>query len=172
MELLKADPDLPVPVPLEELASRLDIQSIEPLKTAGFEGGLITDDAKSSGIILYNERSPLKRRRFTIAHELGHFLMPFHVPLDGGQFLCSLEEMYSLSRNEQDRRARMEAEANRFASLLLLPPPVFRRDVARTKDPDLQDIARLSNRYEVSKEATGRAYVTFRDEPMALFITH
>lgn len=170
MELLKAEPNLPTPVPIAQLALQLDIQEIQPLKTQGFEGGLITDDLKSSGIILFNKGSSPKRQRFTIAHELGHFLMPSHVPNKGGQFLCSLEDMYSLARDETERRLRMEAEANRFASLILLPPPMFRRDVATSRDPDLQHIVRLSNRYEVSKEATGRAYITFRNEAAALIV--
>jgi Zn-dependent peptidase ImmA (M78 family) len=172
VELLKAEPNLPIPVPIEGLARQLDIQEIQPLTTKGFEGGLITDNLKSSGIILFNESSPKKRRRFTIAHELGHFLMPFHLPVKGGQFLCSLDEMYSLARDEKDRRLRMEAEANRFASLILLPPPIFRRDVAASSDLDWQHVVRLSNRYEVSREATGRAYINFRDDPAALIVIH
>jgi Zn-dependent peptidase ImmA (M78 family) len=172
MELLKAEPNLPIPVPIESLARQLDIQDIQPLTTDGFEGGLITDDARSSGIILCNMRSPSKRRRFTIGHELGHFLMPLHIPLKGGQFLCRLDDMYSLARDEQDRRLRMEAEANRFASLVLLPPQRFRRDVEASRDPDLQHVIGLSNQYDVSREATGRAYVTYRDEPAALVVVH
>jgi hypothetical protein len=98
--------------------------------------------------------------------------MPFHLPVKGGQFLCSLDEMYSLARDEKNRRLRMEAEANRFASLVLLPPPIFRRDVAASRAPDLQHVVGLSNRYQVSREATGRAYINFRDEPAALIVTH
>ena len=172
LELLKAEPNLTIPVPIESLALQLDIEEIQPLATKGFEGGLITNTLKSTGVILCNEGSPKKRRRFTIAHELGHFLIPSHVPLDGGQFLCSLEEMYSLARDEKDRRLRMEAEANRFASLILLPPPIFRRDVEGHHDPDLQHVIRLSDRYQVSREATGRAYITYRDEPAALIVVH
>jgi hypothetical protein len=55
MELLKAEPNLPIPVPIEQLARQLDIQDIQPLTTDGFEGGLITDIAKSIGIILFNQ---------------------------------------------------------------------------------------------------------------------
>jgi Zn-dependent peptidase ImmA (M78 family) len=172
LELLKAEPNLSIPVPIETLALQLDIQEIQPLTTKGFEGGLITNSLKSTGIILCNEKSHKKRRRFTIAHELGHFLIPSHIPLNGGQFLCSLNEMYSLARDEKDRRLRMEAEANRFASLILLPPPIFRRDVEAFRDPDLQHITKLSNRYEVSREATGRAYIMYRDEPAALILIH
>ncbi|WP_218667971.1 hypothetical protein [Sphingopyxis sp. KK2] len=39
-KILEAEPNLVIPVPIEELASRLDIQEIAELTTAGFEGGL------------------------------------------------------------------------------------------------------------------------------------
>jgi Zn-dependent peptidase ImmA (M78 family) len=146
-------PALPIPVPIEKLCRQLDIVDIRPLTTFGFEGGLITDVNKHSGIILYNEASHKKRRRFTIAHELAHFLMPSHVPSSDGQFLCSQRDMFLLSATEQDRRARMEVEANRFAGLILLPPP---------SNPDIRQLIAMSEKYQVSLEATGRAYVTYR----------
>jgi len=170
VEILKHEPDMTIPVPIDKLCGQLDIIDIRPLTTSGFEGGLITDADKHSGIILYSEASPRKRRRFTIAHELGHFLIPSHVPGANGKFLCSQEDMFLLSRDQQDRRLRMEIEANRFASLMLLPAPYFRRDVAQSKDPDLRQIAALSNKYQVSMEAVSRAYVTYRSEPVAIVI--
>lgn len=65
----------------------------------------------------------------------------------------------------------MEVEANRFASLILLPPPRFRRDANQLKDPDLQHVAALSEQYKVSMEAVSRAYVTYRTEPVAVIIS-
>ena len=170
LEILKREPELPIPVPIEELCRQLDIVEIRPLTTKGFEGGLLTDADKNSGIVFYNDASPYKRRRFTIAHELCHFLMPSHVPGRDGQFLCSQDDMFLLSRDEQDRRRRMEVEANRFASLILLPAPHFRVDVAKTKDPDLRQVSALSEKYKVSKEAVSRAYVTYRSEPVAIVV--
>ena len=87
--ILKSEPSLPIPVPIEELCVQLDITQIQPLTTEGFEGGLITDAEKSTGIILCNDSSPYQRRRFTIGHELGHFLIPSHVLPDNEKFLCS-----------------------------------------------------------------------------------
>jgi Zn-dependent peptidase ImmA (M78 family) len=170
IEIFKHEPDLQIPIPVEDLCRRLDIFELQPLKTAGYEGGLITDRDKSDGIILYNGNSPIKRRRFTIAHELCHFLMPSHVPSEEGGFLCSQEDMFRLTGGEADRRIKMEVEANRFASRLLLPVKSFRSDVDATKDPDLQQVAKLSRDYDVSKEAVARAYVEFREEPTAILI--
>lgn len=46
-KILKAEPSLPIPVPIEDLAQQLDIADIRLLSTDGFEGGLITDAARS-----------------------------------------------------------------------------------------------------------------------------
>ncbi len=85
--ILRAEPDLPVPVPIEVLCDRLGILRIDDLDTDGFEGGLITDATRSEGIILA-KRAGEPRRRFTLAHELGHFLMAHHVPDEPGRFVC------------------------------------------------------------------------------------
>ncbi|MGX5851386.1 ImmA/IrrE family metallo-endopeptidase [Mesorhizobium sp. PL10] len=172
LEILKLEPQLPIPVPVEELCLRLDIHEILPLTTKGFEGGLITTPDKFKGTILFNAASPRERRRFTIAHELGHFLMPSHVPSAEGQFLCKLQDMRELRGGESDRRLKMEVEANRFASQLLLPPPKFRADVAVGKDPNIRQMSAIARKYDVSKEATARAYVHFREEPVAVVVTH
>src|SRR5579859_8018269 len=171
IEILKHEPKLPIPVPIEQLCAQLDILEIKPLTTSGFEGGLITDVSKHSGIILYNQASPKKRRRFTIAHELAHFLIPSHSPDAQGQFLCSQRDMHLLSPVEQDRRSRMEVDANRFASLILLPAPTFRLDAGLHKEANIRHIIALSEKYQVSLEALSRTYVSFRAEPLAIIIT-
>lgn len=172
MEILKVEPVLPIPVPVEKLALALDIEGITTLEADGFIGGLITDDAKSRGVILVKEGLPEGRRRFTVGHELAHFLIPTHKPGGAGRFLCSMDDLLASDPKVVDQRLRWEAEANRFASLILLPPPMFRKDARATREPDLQDIVRLGRRYQVSKEACGRAYIDFRDERLALLITH
>jgi hypothetical protein len=52
MAILKAEPNLPIPVPIEELCRQLDIIEIQALTTQGFEGGLLADRERSRGIIL------------------------------------------------------------------------------------------------------------------------
>jgi Zn-dependent peptidase ImmA (M78 family) len=169
--ILKAEPNLAVPVPIEQLCKQLDITEIQPLETDGFEGGLITDAERSSGIILYNDGSHPYRCRFTIAHELGHFLIPTHIPDTPGRFLCSRADMMRLTASEKDRRARMEVEANRFASLLLIPPPMLRSSV-RGQSPDLQSVIKLARDFHVSKEAMARAYAERNHEVVAIVIVH
>jgi hypothetical protein len=66
---------------------------------------------------------------------------------------------------------RWEAEANRFASLILMPPHLVRKDANAQLEANLQHILDLARHYRVSKEMAGRAYVDFRHEPVALLIT-
>ena len=61
-----------VPVPIEEIASKLDIK-ISRGPNKDFSGLLIRKDG-SALIGVNNSEAPV-RQRFTIAHELGHFFL-------------------------------------------------------------------------------------------------
>lgn len=69
-------------------------------------------------------RSP-QRRRFTIAHEIGHFRL--HVPPAGGVFADRSKDIRELPRNGGGAAAALpplkqrEDEADRFARELLMP---------------------------------------------------
>jgi Zn-dependent peptidase ImmA (M78 family) len=169
--ILHLVPDLPIPVPIEELARALDITEIKALETQGFEGGLITDITKSEGFILVNQNSPFQRRRFTIGHELGHFLCPWHKPLSNDGFRCSSEDMRRVDALKTERGAYMEAEANRFSALILMPFRQFQKDVRRHKDVDINHILEIAKLYQTSTEATARRYVEIQDEASAAIVS-
>lgn len=172
IEIFKAEPDLPIPIPVEKLAMQLGIEEIRELESDGFIGGLITNETKSRGVVLVQRQMKKERRRFTIGHELGHFLIPAHRPGKEDRFLCSMKDLLELDPKIADMRRRWEAEANRFSSLLLVPPHHFRKEANAGRDPDLGEIIRLAERYDVSKEVLGRAYVDYREEPVAFVVTH
>jgi hypothetical protein len=169
-KILATELDLPIPVPIEDLAYRLDISEISELGTDGFEGGLLTDEVRSFGGILVRRGMDRRRRRFTIGHELGHFLMPFHKPVVSGQFLCSRADMRRWTANEQSRAAQMEVDANKFSALILMPPPYLRAFLAQSGDPDLQEVLSVHEKFDVSKEAAARAYAQYHDESIAIII--
>ncbi|WGJ15971.1 ImmA/IrrE family metallo-endopeptidase [Methylocapsa sp. D3K7] len=168
-KILKAEPALTLPVPIEQLAHQLDIAEIRDLFADGFEGGLITDDARSSGFILVNHAARRGRRRFTIGHELGHFLMTTHKPPAGG-FQCSRTDMRRWTDKEKGGAIRMEVEANEFAALILMPPPLWRAELAKFREPDLAQIVTLAGLFDVSKEAAARAYAQYSEEPVAVVV--
>ena len=168
--ILQLEPSMAVPVPVEELCRQFDITSIGELETERFEAALITDECKSSGAILVASERSRQRRRFSIAHELGHFLIPSHLPRSGERSLCSAEHLGIHDMKEQDRRRRMEAEANRFAALLLMPPPALRAQLKAIRRPDVSDVVRLAKLFDVSKDAMARAYADYTREAVAIAV--
>jgi Zn-dependent peptidase ImmA (M78 family) len=150
--------DLPLAVPIAELCGKLDIATIGKVNTTSFEAALVMDVNKAIGGILLAAGRSRKRHRYSLGHELGHFLIPTHIPLPGQRFECSLDDLHLLDTQEQNRRKRIEAEANRFAAALLMPPARIRANY-KAREPDLAEIIRLADEFDVSKEAMARAYV-------------
>jgi Zn-dependent peptidase ImmA (M78 family) len=159
----------PIPVPIDTWALALDIAAITALKTEGFEGGLMTFPDRSSGTILVNENAGPRRRRFTIGHELGHFLLPWHTPRSGQGFLCSSKDMAVFqAKPGGDRYIEMEAQANRFSAGILMPAVPFRADLRANRHFEAGHIVELSDRYNVSKEAAARRCVDLYDDTIAV----
>ncbi|TXN06943.1 ImmA/IrrE family metallo-endopeptidase [Methylobacterium sp. WL103] len=167
--ILQAEPNLPVPVPIQELCARLGILKVEDLETEAFEGGLVTDAKRSDGTILA-KRGGEPRRRFTIAHELGHFLMAHHIPDQPDRFSCKKSDMLRITAKADDPRQRREVEANRFASLLLMPPHLLRGAMTAFREPDLQHVLALAREFAVGKETAARAYVQYHAERIAIVV--
>ena len=165
-------PDLPRRVPVEEIAYALDIVeiSVEPLKS--FEGVLITSGPeKTEGSILVNAKSGLRRRRYTVGHELGHFLHPHHIPPTDG-FHCTSEDMARSNVKGNSKRILQELQANAFAAELLLPRVLFVRDLQYKRELGLEAIIELSDNYDISKEAVARRYVSLQEEACAIVFSH
>ncbi|WP_026789996.1 ImmA/IrrE family metallo-endopeptidase [Pleomorphomonas oryzae] len=171
-KILKAEPGLAPPVPIEALAAALDIIEIRELEAEGFEGSLLMDAHRSRGVILVNKLARAGRRRFTIGHELGHFLIPMHRPVKNDAFLCSRDDMRLWSAAEQNAYERMEVEANKFAALMLMPPPLLRPYLSRYGDPNIATVLRIHKDFEVSKDAAARAYTLYHGEPITMIVVH
>ena len=169
-KILKAEPQMSYPVPIEQLAKALDIDEIAELPDGSVEGCLVTDQYKSTGFILVNGSASPGRRRFTIGHELGHFLIPTHKPVDGDRFLCKREDIQKWSTVDQSRYDRMEVEANRFSALILMPPPLLRRYMGKFRDPNLTQVLAMHRDFDVSKDAAARAFATYHGENVAVMV--
>lgn len=64
----------------------------------------------------------------------------------------------------------MEVEANRFSALLLMPPPILRAELRRYSVPDLAELVRLAELFDVSREAMARAYASYHAEAVTIVI--
>lgn len=105
-------------------------------------------------------------RASTIAHELGHFLLPWH----GAGAQCAKADLGVIKSKDPNRER--EAEANRFAAALLMPGNLFTSDIRRLGAPETEHILKLARRYQVSKEAAARRYSEFCDHVCAVVFSH
>lgn len=151
-------------VPVCAIALALDIHEIREKWLTSFEGALITTAEKGFGSILVNKHSSPQRRRFTVAHELHHFLNPYHRPTAGTGFECLREDMIVTAKDTW--YLRQEAEANSFAIELLTPRK--RVETFLNAPADLQLVVEIASEFDISKEAATRRYVTLHDECLAV----
>lgn len=160
-------------IDMHRLAFDLKIVEFRAEPLANLEGALLTTDGKGYGSILVNANSSPQRQRFTIAHELCHFLHPAHQPVPGIGFHCTAQDLagHSIrSRTEQDRHARQEREANRFAIELLVPASAAAASAG--EPPNLAHVLQLSAAYDVSREAAARRYAEQHTAPIAIVFSH
>jgi Zn-dependent peptidase ImmA (M78 family) len=153
-------------VPVEEVARALNIVDIRVEVLANIEAALVTGRDRDEGAIVLNARSNLTRRRFSLAHELGHFLNPWHSPTATNGFECSRTDMRLANQADQDRHARQEAEANAFAIELLAPRHLAGRFAEHP--PDLKHVLTLARELQIGREAAARRYVELHDGDLAV----
>ena len=95
------------------------------------------------------------RTNFTIAHELGHYLMHRHEHPNG--FKCKAEDMAKWN----SKYRQLENEANRFAASLLMPLDDFREQIPESKKVDLSDLGECAERYQVSLMAATLRWLSY-----------
>lgn len=159
------------PVDVGELAQAVgrelklgdEITDVQAANLDSFEGGLFQVE-KGRWALLYNESltSP-GRIRFTKAHELGHFLV--HRLLQD-QFHCSQAEVAGYDAGSR----QMEAEADEFASTLLMPMKQFRASVdGQTIDLDV--LSRASTMFGVSLTSAALRWIRSTEDSAVLVLS-
>jgi hypothetical protein len=128
-----------------------------------FEGALFADANKQKWLLLYNDRlrSP-GRIRFTQAHELGHYLL--HRTLRSS-FECTESDMVDLTTDDLTH----EAQADSFASTLLMPLDDFRAQMQGSAD--FEGLAACAERYGVSLTAATLSWLKYTDT-CAVLVVH
>lgn len=125
----------------------------------GVEGMLMPrPDGSGEWGIIYNESiRSAGRRNFTLAHELGHYLL--HRQAHPGGLQCTNRNM----ADWDEARNRIEAEANTFASYLLMPLDDFRAQI-RGRAIDIDVMTELAERYAVSLTAAILKWMTITEK--------
>lgn len=126
-----------LPVKLSDIAKAADIAILRNSKVnflnSGQSGKTILQNNRF--YIIYNDTEPLRRCRFTIAHELGHIFL--------GHLLVNTQQYRTFSINNDT-----ESQANVFARDLLAPACVLHE----LNVLNAEEIAELCN---ISMEAAG-----------------
>jgi hypothetical protein len=134
--LLKAAGVTRAPISLRDVVSFLNLSLVERRREPfGSEAALVP--LGDGHAIELHGASGERRLRFTIAHEIGHFL---------------LHEGHAVAERggaAGGATARLEREADQFAAELLMPEHLVRQAVLE----DGADARRLADRFEVSAQA-------------------
>jgi Zn-dependent peptidase ImmA (M78 family) len=149
----------PGPVPVEKIAKSFGI-SVNLDQVDDDLSGFLYRHHKSKNVIIgANKSHHPNRQRFTIAHELGHYLLHegelVHLDSERGAFMLNLRDSLSSRGKDNDER-----EANLFAAELLMPAKFLKQEL-EGKDLDILEgndfLHKLAKKYKVSTEA-----LTFR----------
>jgi len=166
-EILNKNPDIKLPIPLEDIASAAGISDIRYQSLDGLEGALVANEEKSEGIIAINNNTRQSRQRFTLGHELGHFLIPRH----GHNMKCTVKDL-NKKANSKSKVLDIEAEANVFSSQLLMPPQLLTRRGLLNASPNVSNIIQLTDICDVSFQACANNYINVHGDYLAIIYSH
>lgn len=138
------------PIPIEAIAKRYRLQIRFQALQSDLSGFLYRE--QEDGVIGVNSIHAKVRQRFTIAHELGHFLLHQNDPLHVDRAV-HVKFRSNLSKQGTDVN---EMEANSFAAEILMPRDFIAREFEQSEPIDILDedfIIQLAHRYNVSIQA-------------------
>jgi Zn-dependent peptidase ImmA (M78 family) len=147
-------------VPVEKIVRSFGIEIKLDAVDDDLSGFLVRENkGQKRSLIGANKSHHPHRQRFTIAHELGHFLLhegeTVHLDEYRQAFTINLRDKHSAQGEDNDER-----EANLFAAELLMPVKFLMNDLSG-KDLDLLGdsalLDKLAKKYKVSTQA-----LTFR----------
>lgn len=137
------------PIDLLTCAGHLNIEVTSATLEEDVSGFLLLNGGETH--IAYNETHPEHRNRFTIAHEIGHFLL--HSKKQTPVFIDKIK--YNRDSNSATGEYYIEREANAFAAALLMPKPLIEskvRELGQNYD-DEQLVVELADAFNVSNQA-------------------
>jgi Zn-dependent peptidase ImmA (M78 family) len=130
----------PPPVDLERVADGLGLKIIYDELSSGIAGGTFKDNSAAVGYrIIANARDKKRRQRFTLAHEIAHYVLHRDMLGDG---------MWDSGRYESPLGPRYEEQANRLAADILMPS-----DLVRTYYEQEKSVSGLAELFGVSTDA-------------------
>jgi len=140
-----------LPVDPYAIARAIDIEVCED-DCGGYTGMILVVEGEA----LISVKSSLRedsRKRFTVAHELGHYRIPGHLLGENTVFRCMERDFDAFDKNGDK-----ESEANEFAAELLMPESLFASRIW-SKELSYELLRELLSEFNTSLTATARRFV-------------
>jgi hypothetical protein len=148
----------PADIDLELIAFSLNADVIYvPLSDC--EGSIIGTDTKA--IISINDNAEPRRQRFSLGHELGHWVN------DRGKNLtyrCNANDMRQRTIRKTDFRQQKEVRANQFSAELLMPNYIFNRYIENLEITS-NALSYLANEFNMSRTSTAIRFIEKSSQP-------
>lgn len=157
-EVLRRSNCLSVPVDVHQVCASLGVKVHEEMLEDQMSGVLIIKGGEKH--ILVNKTHHPNRKRFTIAHELGHLTL--HDGEKDQVFIDSQIRVYqrvgepthgAYTQPGSMTNRKQEQEANAFAAALLMPAPSLQHAALEHDLWDEADISALARTFGVSEQA-------------------
>ncbi len=140
-----------VPVPIDLVAHGLNLKTEASVLGDDISGLLVVENKR--GAIGYNSTHARVRQRFTVAHEIGHYVMHVKNSTQSRLFI----DRYVAFRDDESSAGSdwEEVEANAFGAALLMPARLVREEIKkhRLDLDDEDDLSDLAKRFHVSTSA-------------------
>jgi Zn-dependent peptidase ImmA (M78 family) len=157
LQLLRENKITEAPVDVEAIASSLGIE-VRRSPAEDDLSGFLLKHTNGTAVIGVNALHHPNRQRFTIGHEIGHFVLHQHGEVHVDKFVLKLRnDASSTGENEE------EVESNRFAAELLMPMEFLSEDLQKYAANGILDdrgMAQWAKRYGVSVQAMTNRLIT------------
>lgn len=136
-------------IKLNKVAKHLGVELIEKDMESNISGFFVFKDQKA--YIFYNKKDTNNkaRQRFTIAHELGHFVLHKDMPISITKSATVLFRDEKTSSGEYKK----EREANSFAASLLMSKGFIEYEIEKSPDDTKNILEYLAELFKVSEQA-------------------
>lgn len=153
-----------LPIDPKALATNLGIYVEAKPKTAPGVSGMLVHSGNVFGILYATHINNTGFQNFSIAHELGHFLIEGHIDNIFNEEGIHFSEAGFVSRNQY------EMEADNFAASLLMPDFLFNPAMNKVGD-GLDGIIELADLCQTSRVSTAIKFSEKTDLPMAIVVS-
>ncbi|MFC5409129.1 ImmA/IrrE family metallo-endopeptidase [Larkinella bovis] len=146
-----------LPIDVEKVAKKKNIEVLGVDFTIGVSGVFLHDGEKAQ--IGYSNNNKPNRQRFTIAHELGHYVLGHQRK---GVFVDTPDKYFTIlfrDENSSTGEFLQEREANAFAAALLMPKEIILEimknilDYCDFREEENDVVKELAKRFGVSIQA-------------------